>query len=143
MRGENIEDAVRSWPDIMDFMIRAKATGGTYLDLDGVKQQRTCRYYVSKQGGTLLAVRPPPAGKTVGDFKKKQGVSDRQYAAYNQTGVHNPEIHTKNQSVYGETKAEQEKGWKVTVCNDIMDCVNPVNHDYYIERVKKLVEPLR
>lgn len=135
-----VEDAVYAHTDLMDYCLKVKAP---VLELDGVGQQRTCRYYVSKTGGTLRAIKPPPAGMRVGDFKKAQGVSNAAYTAVNQTGVHNPEIHTKNMSVYGHATSEVEKGWKVTVCNHMGHAVAPIDYSYYIDRVRKLVEPMR
>jgi hypothetical protein len=143
VHGADITTTVRNHTDVMDFMLRFKAGRGDHLMLDGVEQQKTCRYYVSTEGGTLVAVRPPVAGKKGGDYKKSASCTEADYTRLNVTGVYNPTIHTKNGSVYGETRTEVEKGWKVTICNDILDCVNPINYDYYIDRVKKIVEPLR
>lgn len=143
VHGADIESTIYNHTDIMDFMLRVKVNYGEELLLDDKPQQRTSRYYVSVGGGTLTAVRPPVAGKKAGDYKKSSSCTELQYARLNQTGVWNPEIHTKNKSMYGESRTEIEKGWKTTVCNDIMDCVNPIDYQYYIERVKKIVEPLR
>ena len=143
LHGVNIEDAVYNHPDIFDFCLRMRVKASEQLVLDGVEQQRMCRYYVSDTGGSLVAVRPPPAGKVTGDYKKALGVTDAQYNEANVTGQHNPAIHTKNKSVYGESRTEVEKGYKVTICNNMMDCSAPINYQYYIDRVKKLVEPLR
>ena len=135
-----VEDAVYRHNNIFDYCLRAKAP---ILTLDGVPQQSTCRYYVSDPGGTLKATKPSPPGMRDGDYKKANGVTNAQYHAVNQTGVHNPAIHTKNKSTYAPVTSEVESGWKVTVCNHISDAVNPINYNYYIERVRKLVEPLR
>ncbi len=143
VHGVDIESAVRNHTDVMDFMLRVKAGRGDHLLLDDVEQQKTCRYYVSTEGGIMVTKRPPVAGKKGGDYKKSASCTESDYARLNVTGIHNPAIHTKNKSVYGETRTEVEKGWKVTVCNDITQCINPINYDYYIDRVKKIVEPLR
>lgn len=143
VHGEDIVTAVTGNADIMDFMLRVKAKGVDKLLLDEAEQQKTCRYYVSQFGGRLTIVRPPPKNMKVGDYKKANGVSDDQYATLNQTGVHNLEIHTKNQSVYGSSTTEVEKGWTVTVANDIMQATNRIDFNYYINEVRKLVEPLR
>jgi len=34
-------------------------------------------------------------------------------------------------------------GWQVATCNDLADVKLPINYDYYIQRAKKLVDPLR
>lgn len=36
-----------------------------------------------------------------------------------------------------------ESGWKVTIANDITDAVVPINYDYYVNEVEKLVMGLR
>ena len=137
--GISVEAAVQSHKDIYDFCLFVKAPA---LELDDVPVQRRTRYYVSTTGGTLKSIKPPPKGMVTGDYKKAQGVTNQQYWMVNQTGVHNPDVHTKNMSQYGSLISEVEKGWKVTVCNDIMRCTNPVNYEYYYDRVRKLVEPL-
>ena len=143
LHGVNIEDAVYNHADIFDFCLRMRVKASEKMTFDGVEQQRMCRYYVSTTGGTLTAIRPPPKGKVVGDYKKGVGVADALYESLNTTGIHNPNIHTKNKSVYGQTETEVEKGYKVTICNDMMSCTAPINYQYYIDRIKKLVEPLR
>lgn len=138
-QGIPIEMAVLQHTDIYDFCLRVKAP---QIELDGVPQQGTCRYYVSTTGGTLKTIKPPPRGMVAGDFKKAQGVTNQEYWRQNQTGLHNPLIHTKNFSKYGPAIGEVEKGWKATVCNNIMDCSAPINYQYYIDRVRKLVDPV-
>jgi hypothetical protein len=68
VHGEDIEQTIRTWPDNMDFMIRAKVTGKSrliYVDEEGQHDAgKIQRYYVSSDGGTLLKVMPPLAGKT-------------------------------------------------------------------------------
>ncbi len=66
--GKPIEDTVTTWPDLMDFMIRVKVPRSSkliYVDEEGQRQvENTVRYYISKEGGTLLKVMPPLKGKT-------------------------------------------------------------------------------
>ena len=139
-KGLSPRQAVMQHTDMFDFCLFVKSPR---LELDGVPQQGRTRYYVSTTGGTLVAVKPPPPGMKKGDYKKGIGVSNAAYHARNRTGVHDPSIHTKSASVYGDQISEVEKGWKVTVCNDILHCTNPINYDYYIDRVNKLVRPLQ
>lgn len=67
--GEDIEQTIRTWPDKMDFMIRAKVPRSSkliYVDDEGRQRQveNIVRYYISTEGGTLLKVMPPLKGKT-------------------------------------------------------------------------------
>lgn len=139
LEGISVTQAVLECTDIFDFCLVAKAP---ILKLDEDQVQGTTRYYMSVEGGTLRAVKPPPKGMVRGDFKKAQGVSNAMYHSANQTGVHNPAIHTKNRSQYNDVISEVEKGWKATVCNDMMGCTNSINYQYYFDRVNKLVEPV-
>jgi len=137
--GFSVETAVQYHTNIFDYALFVKAPR---LELDGVPVQGRSRYYVSTAGGTLRSIKPPPKGMVAGDYKKAQGVTNSSYWLGNVTGVHNADIHTKNRSQYGSLISETEKGWKVTVCNDIMQCTNPINYEYYYDRVRKLVEPV-
>ena len=67
--GEDIEQTIRTWPDKLDFMIRAKVPRSSkliYVDDEGRQRQveNIVRYYISPEGGTLLKVMPPLKGKT-------------------------------------------------------------------------------
>lgn len=67
--GVGIRETLEVWPDIMDFMIRAKVPRSSYLtteDKDGVTTQiqNTTRYYVAKGGAHLFKWMPPLKGKT-------------------------------------------------------------------------------
>ncbi len=35
-----------------------------------------------------------------------------------------------------------ESGWTVCVCNDVKDAVLPIDYDYYVDQVERLVLPL-
>ena len=62
-----IRQTLEQWPDIMDFMLRAKVPRSSYLAIerDGVTSQlqNTTRYIVSKSGGRLFKWLPPLKGK--------------------------------------------------------------------------------
>lgn len=136
LQGADVEKTVREWPDIFDFMKRVKKPQLLWGD---APQQSTCRYYVSQGGHPLIEVRQPPPGKRAGDYKKANGVSDRDYNLLNTTGVWDERIHTKNRSMYGESRVEVESGQLVTVANNIHAAVHPINYDYYINEVRKLL----
>ena len=68
-----IRQTLEQWPDIMDFMLRAKVPRSSYLAIerDGVTSQlqNTTRYYVAEGGGRLFKWMPPLA-KTPGVWRK-------------------------------------------------------------------------
>ena len=63
LHGAPIADTVRNWTDPMDFMLRAKVDRRYKLELHSEHgaqpQQRTCRYYISNTGRTLIKQMPP------------------------------------------------------------------------------------
>ena len=68
-----IRQTLEQWPDIMDFMLRAKVPRSSYLAIerDGVTSQlqNTTRYYVAEGGGRLFKWMPPLA-KNPGVWRK-------------------------------------------------------------------------
>jgi len=68
-----IRQTLEQWPDIMDFMLRAKVPRSSYLAIerDGVtlQLQNTTRYYVAEGGGRLFKWMPPLA-KNPGVWRK-------------------------------------------------------------------------
>jgi hypothetical protein len=107
LEGAPIRETVESWPDIYDFMLRAKVPRSSYLTIeyDGQESQipNITRYYVASGGGRLHKWMPPLKDKT----------------EWRRIGV--------------------ESGWGVCVCNDITQIAEPVDFDYYIQEVEKLV----
>jgi hypothetical protein len=64
--GKPLVETVMNWPDKMDFMLRVKVPRSSKLFIeyspDMVEQlENTCRYYVSKYGGSLYKMMPPLA----------------------------------------------------------------------------------
>jgi hypothetical protein len=70
--GTNIKSFIHNHEDIYDFMLRAKVPRSSklFLIVDGVKhqQQNTCRFYMSRKGGTL--VKEMPALEEGGDVRE-------------------------------------------------------------------------
>ena len=68
VHGAPIRSSVEAYPDIMDFMLRAKVprSGRLTIEKDGEHQQiqNITRYYVAKGGGHLFKWLPPLKGKT-------------------------------------------------------------------------------
>ena len=66
--GAPIRETVEQWPDIMDFMLRAKIPRSIYLSIEFPGQQpqqlqNVTRYYIAKDGGRLFKWMPPLKGK--------------------------------------------------------------------------------
>jgi hypothetical protein len=67
LEGAPIRETVEGWPDVMDFMLRAKVPRSSYLSIekDGQIQQlpNLTRYLVTRSGGRLFKWMPPLKGK--------------------------------------------------------------------------------
>jgi DNA polymerase elongation subunit (family B) len=59
--GAPIRQTVEQWPEIMDFMLRAKVPRSSYLQWGEQQVQNISRYYVAKGGKTLTKWMPPLA----------------------------------------------------------------------------------
>lgn len=141
LTGCDIETAVRDHRDPFDFMLRAKAPGGSYLSHGETRVQRTTRYYVAREGAPLFKISPPVDGGNIGWFKPGKGVSRTAYVEWHRAhgNVWNPDIHTKNKSTYNIRKMQICAGWKVAICNRAADFSWPnLNYDWYIAEIKKL-----
>ena len=124
--------------DIYDFMLFAKAPGGSRLELGGVEIQRRSRYCVTKTGLELKTISPPTG--VMGEFKKANGVSKSVYDAADNT-VHNPEIHTKNESKHTIRSNSICSSWLVSDCNNLKDFDRTrINYEYYIQEATKLIQ---
>lgn len=142
-----VEETIRNCRDPYDFMIKAKVPRSNKLILNHpllgeVEQQGTSRYYVSNLGGSLIKVAPPVKGAKVGQYKRKNGISDSYYhEILNQVGENWDErIHTKNKSKYTERRNEFEKGYLVSMCNNVKDFDwSNLNYQYYIDQALKLL----
>jgi hypothetical protein len=73
VEGAPIRETVEQWPEIMDFMLRAKVPRSSHfaIERDGVTSQlqNTTRYYIAKDGGRLFKWMPPLA-KNPGQWRK-------------------------------------------------------------------------
>ena len=160
VRGENIESFIRRHLTVcpLDFMLRTKINrkdkliletpvmwGDTVVTTKTTDMQRVTRYYVSKDGGYLIKLMDP----TVDQVKKwKMGNHWRHVT----TGAH--KMASKQPSSRWEKcepptseppirRTGVEAGHRVTVCNRLagLDMSN-VDIGYYVERARKLVDPL-
>lgn len=129
--------------DMFDFMIMYKARGQDLLYLGERQQQKTLRFYVANDGEKLIKRSPPAAGGIIGQYKRRNGVSQFHYDTIMQSlppGTWDPRIHTKNKSVYKTRETSIIAGWNICECNHIdnFDWSN-VNYNYYIEQAKDLI----
>lgn len=123
-------------------MLRVKVDRKSRLELDGRKIQSTSRYYMAKNGGTLVKISPPPEDAVMGAYKRKNGVSQAQYLAVMQAGnwEWNGDVCTGNKSRYEDRRTGIESGWKIAECNDTgsFDFRN-LDYSYYINEAVKLI----
>lgn len=126
-----------------DFMLRAKIDGKSKLMLGDRQMQKTTRYYVANNGEQLRKISPPSEGNEIGQFKKKNGITDHEYRkilALIGPGVWDERIHTKNKSTYEDRITMFEAGWKIAECNNANDFnFHNVCHRYYIDEAHKLI----
>jgi len=158
-KGTPVRSFVMHHPDIMDFMLRTKVKRIDKVEIDDVECQRITRYLVTKTGGAIVKVSPPPAGYIVGQWKRANSITDQTYNAVRlevQDVFPNPDTHdttgcmwderinTKNQSKYEMRRTGIDVGWLVTEYN-IMRPIDrsTINYEYYIQETHKLVDQLK
>lgn len=118
VRGADIESFVRNHDNLYDFMLRTKVPRSSELVLnDGFNDIRTLqnitRYYIS--------------------IPKVDGITEQLVKIM-------PPL-KKNPDKF--RRIGISVGWNVTECNDITKARGNIDYEYYINEVKKLVEPLR
>lgn len=134
------EHYIRAHTDPYDFMHRVKVGRADMLLFDGKPTQKTGRYYVSTDGGTLVKQAPPKG--VAGAYKKANGVSDTEYdRVMTETGGKwDARVCTKNMSRYDDRETNLQAGQKVTICNRIEDFrFDNINYDYYVAEARKLI----
>lgn len=142
-QGVDIERFVYGHGDPFDFMCRAKVDRSSKLMIGDDQVQRLTRYYVAHNGGHMRKISPPVKGAKVGDYKRRNGISDFEYQSVLDSiapGMHDERIHTKNKSRYEIREMSIESGHKVAECNHAakFDFGN-VNYEWYIDKARKLV----
>ena len=144
--GADIAEYVMGHRDLFDFMLFARATGGSRLELDdGTQMGKTLRYYVAREGRGLRKIMPLPPEHTPGDYKRANGLTDAYFRAVQAeiggSSVWDARIHTKNRSQYEPSKPTSiQAGWKVAPCNDMRAAARGnIDHAYYIAEARALV----
>lgn len=138
--GCDVEQFIRFCTNPYDFMCGIKVRRGDTLMLNGQKQQRNTRYYVSN-GGAAMTIERPAAGAP-GAFKKANGVSDAEYQRVMKEtgGMWDERVCTKNKSRYEQRLSQVCAGYNVSICNDVKDFrFDNVNYGWYIQEALKLV----
>lgn len=141
--GIDPEAFIRMHSDPFDFMLRVKVDRSSRLMLGGHEIQRTTRYYVANAGALMVKISPPAKGACVGDYKRRNGISELEYQRILATipaGSWDERIHTKNKSRYEMRETAIEAGWQVCECNDArsFNFAN-VNYAYYVAEARKLI----
>lgn len=160
VHGKDIRESITSHRDPFDFMLRAKIPRAATLVMRwpdwGVEQQmqNTTRYFISRNGGSLVK-KMPPTGEP-GTWKRKNGVKDDVYYAVmreiaGQSGdldssdtPWDERIHTKSRSKHDAVRESSLcAGYRVTECADASDFDwTALNYEWYIQEAEKLVLPL-
>jgi hypothetical protein len=169
VHGQCIDDFIRNHDNIFDFMLRTKVGRADDLILTDTvgnsrNLQKITRYYISNatDAGALTKVSPPTKGAQVGQWKRKNSLTDQFYGgvivelrnAITGTAMDgeldvcglpwDERINTKNKSKYVTRRTGLNVGYLVTPCNDIRDARREdIDFNYYIAETKKLVNPLR
>lgn len=129
-----------------DFACRIKVKKSDVLLFDGQPIQKTTRYYVAVNGGSMVKTSPPTGAP--GAYKKKNGVSDAEYSKImSETGGQwDARVNTGKASDprtwgrYDERETNIAAGYKVAICNNIEDFnFDNVNYDWYIAEARKLI----
>lgn len=141
--GADIAGFVYAWTNPFDFMLREKTKGGHKLFIGETPQQKVTRYYVAKTGEPMKKIMPSTHPHREGWFKQARGVDDKAYNEWHRTqgNVWNPELHTKNKSVYEPSRVTNlNAGMMVRECNHVnaFDFGN-LDYEWYIGEAKKLV----
>lgn len=159
VHGKDIRTFITSHRDPFDFMCRAKVPRGSKLVMRwsewGAEKetQHTTRYFVSRNGGSMVKI-SPPTGEP-GTWKRKAKVADETYYAVmreiaGQSGdvdaagtPWDARIHTGNRSKHDTRELSICAGNRVTECADAGDFDwSDLNYEWYIAEAEKLVLPL-
>lgn len=166
VHGVDIREFITNHADIFDFMLRTKVKRADALILtdkqgNETREQNITRYYISNapDAGTLTKISPPKKCYKVGQWKRKNSLSDQFYQSVvaelnaspsagvgdlDTTGLPWDErINTGNRSTYKIGRTDVDAGWTAKTCNNIKDANrHEINLEYYINEAEKLVKPL-
>lgn len=133
---------IRSHTDPFDFLMRVKVGRSDHLFIGDVEQQRVTRYYVAREGGTMVKISPPAAGGVIGQWKRAHNVTKAEYERVmaETGGQWDERVCTKNKSKWTERRTTIESGYQVQQCNDVDSFrFDNINYEYYIAEARKLI----
>lgn len=143
LHGIDPETFIRLHSDKFDFMLKVKVDRASKLMLGDRQIQSTSRYYVAINGEPLRKISPPVAGATVGEYKRKRGITEMEYrTVLGEIGpnVWDGRIHQNNKNKYTERETGFVAGWKAAECNDANDFrFDNINWQYYVDEARKLI----
>ena len=147
VKGLPLEATIYTCADPYDFMIRAKVDRSSRLMLGDTELQRTSRYYIAVNGAPLRKISPPVAGAIEGSWKRKNGITEREWITVRQelTAAGTPDawdarIHTANKSKYVTRETAFDAGYLCAECNDVQSFDwSRLNYQYYVDRARRLV----
>lgn len=142
VHGIDPETYIRAHTDPFDFMCRVKVDRGSHLYLGDREIQRVTRYYVARDGLPMVKVSPPPAGATLGAYKRKGGVSQADYLRVMTAngGEWDADVCTGNKSKYEERRTAIEAGWRIAECNVATHFrFDNLDYQWYVNEAKKLI----
>lgn len=143
MHGIDPELFLRTHSNPFDFMCQIKVKRSDILMLGAREIQRTTRYYVAQQGETMMKIAPPAKGAIIGQYKKRNGVSDYDYQRIMSEigpGAWDERIHTKNKSTHQNRETGIEAGYMVCECNDASTFrFDNINYAWYAAEARKLI----
>lgn len=160
VHGKSIEHFIRNHDDKMDFMLRTKVPRAASLQLETIQSlsgtevgrstqvlQNISRYYVSKNGGSLIKVMSP----TPAQIKRWKNEEHYYHEDHNKhvvvtRGKKPPSGKFKLGVAPSELPPDRrigiESGLLVKDCSDMNDFDGDIDYDYYINETRKIVEPL-
>ena len=149
VHGKSIREFIMSHSDPFDFYLRTKIKRSDILmlvDGDGneTETQRVTRYYISNGGCELVKVSPPTAAMVLNwntkphwrhrDNGKHKCANKPPSGKYDQCAPPTPTPEDRRTRI--------NKGFSVTVCNNITEKPSDINYSWYIQEAEKLVNDL-
>lgn len=140
VHGIPIDQFIRAHTDPFDFMCRVKVGKETKLMLGSRELQKTTRYYIARNGETMLKI-APPTGRP-GAFKKANKITDAEYhrVMAETNWQWDARVCTKNKSKYEQRETNVQAGRKIAECNRASDFrFDNIDFSYYIDEATKLI----
>jgi len=141
-RGCNISKFVRNHEDDFDFCLSVKVDKSQNLMWGDDEIQRTTRYYVSKSGKPLIKIdrELPRITKQKQEILQNEILQGRDGTGlFKLTKSGKPKPLTPVNRISGVPPVT---GWNTTICNNGIINRENIDYEFYIQEVKKLIEPI-